>query len=81
MDNIYKPRYEVITNIKSTLNSWEKHLGPAKTIPVDDAEIKIRMNYNGSDDEFCALQQSISLDHLAHADDIHPSVYDPSNHT
>lgn len=80
MDNIYPPCYEEITNIKSTLNTFREHLGAAKTIPVDDAEIRSAMNFNGSEDEFYDLQQSISIDHLAHSDDIRPTPYDPSNH-
>lgn len=81
MDLIYPPRYEEITNIKSSLNTFKEHLGAAKTIPVDDAEIRSAMSFNASDDDFYALQQSISIDQLDHDDDIGPTPYDPSKHT
>lgn len=80
MDKIYPPRYKEITNIRSSLNTFREHLGIAKSVPVDDAEIRSAMNFNGSDDDFYDLQKSISIDLLAHSDDIRPTPYDPSKH-
>lgn len=47
---------------------------------MDDDEIKQAMNFSGTDDEFNELNYSISLQNLAHIDDIRPTEFDPSVH-
>lgn len=79
MDIIYPPHYEEITNIKFCFNTLRESLGAAKTIPFNNAEIRSAMNL--SDDDFNDLQQSISIDQLAHPDDIRPTPYDPSKYS
>ncbi|XP_037033559.1 snRNA-activating protein complex subunit 3 [Bradysia coprophila] len=78
MEQIYVPRYKSTVQIETHFNSYKANLGCALNIPVTTSHIKSLMNYQGMDEEFASLEDSISLQQLAHIDDLNPMPFDPS---
>lgn len=79
MEQIYAPRYKNTIQIESKFNSFKANLGCASKIPKSNVDIKSVMNFDGTDDEFNSLEDSISLSRLAHVDDMKPIPFDPSD--
>lgn len=78
MEQIYAPRYKNTIQVESKFDSFKANLGCALKIPNKNADIKLLMNFDGTDDEFNSLEESISLSQLAHDDDMKPMPFDPS---
>lgn len=79
MEQIYAPRYKNTVQINTKFELFKTQLGCALNIPKNNADIKALMNFDGTDDEFHALEDSISLGRLSHPDDIKPVPFDPSD--
>ena len=78
MDNIYSPQYKEVTQIKSKFQQYNEILKQAKEIPRNDAEVMIAMEFDGTPEEFDALDQSISTDFVDQPDDIPQTIFNPS---
>lgn len=79
MEQIYTPLYKNTIQIESKFDTFKANLGCALKIPKTNADIRTLMNFDGTDDEFSALENSISLSRLAQADDMKPMPFDPSD--
>lgn len=79
MEQIYTPRNKNSFHVQSKFDSFKANLGCALRIPVNNADIKSLMNFSGTNDEFNSLEDSVSLTQVAHADDIKPMPFDPSD--
>lgn len=79
MEQIYAPRYKHTIHVESIFDSFKANLGCALKIPKSNEDIKSVMNFDGTDDEFRSLEDSISLTRLAHVDDMKPVPFDPSD--
>ncbi len=79
MEEIYAPCYKNTIQIESKFDSFKANLGCALKIPTTNEDIKSLMNFDGTDDEFASLEESISLNQLANVDDLKPMPFDPSD--
>lgn len=78
MENIYLPRYKNVTQIDTKFDLFKKNIGYANILPKTDKELQNAMNFNGSDQEFDELLDSIALENLSQSDDIRPTPFTPS---
>lgn len=79
MEQIYAPRYKNTIQVDEKFDLYKSKLGCALNIPKTDADIKSVMNFDGTEEEFRELEDSISLSQLEHDDDIQPVPFDPSD--
>ena len=79
MENIYVPRLTKTIQINE-LNDKFKTLYPKNVLklPLNDDEICQALKYDGTPDDFDALNLSVSLDHLDHSDDTRVQPFEPS---
>lgn len=79
MEEIYSPRYKDTFKVETKFATFRANLGCARIIPQTNSDIKRLMNFEGTDDDFGSLEDSISLSQLYHVDDMKPMPFDPSD--
>lgn len=78
MENIYYPRYKHVINVKEKFDEFRAKLMPSSVEALgEELDPKQLVNFTGDDEEFEALEDSISLEHLAQPDDIRVSEFNP----
>lgn len=71
MENIFRPRYKNLINIKDKFTEYKESLCPSSinSLPETYEEVKQLLNLSTPDDEY-QLENSISLNNLAQVDDV-----------
>lgn len=72
MENIYKIRSSNLINIKEEFDKISSNLVPSSVLklPETEEDIKKLVNFGGTDDDFKALNDSISIDNLTQPDEV-----------
>lgn len=79
MEKIYRPRYKHVINVKEKFDLYKNNLIPECIDNFVEANDAILANCfeDGDDEDFKALEDTISLDHLAMPDDLSVTEFNP----
>lgn len=79
MNNIYKPRFPHNTRIDEKFTEFRDKVGHLLETPLSNMnDLMSAMQFTGQPNDFQNLNESISLDHLSHPEDLRVSDYDPA---
>lgn len=82
MDNIYKPRFPHNTRIDEKFTQFKAKVKRILDAPIaNNEDLMAVMNLTEQPQAFLSLNESISMDHLSHPEDLRISCYDPANST
>lgn len=77
MEKIYRPRYEHVINVQQKFDEFKRALIPESVVNLPEADDKALANFVGDDEDFEALEDTISLEHLAMPDDLRVTDFNP----
>lgn len=72
MENIYNVRSSNLINIKEEFDKFRNNLVPSSVfeLPKTEEDIKKLVNFDGTDEDYRALNDSISIDNLTQPDEV-----------
>lgn len=82
MNQIYKPRFPHDTHIDEKFSEFRAKVQHLFDTPLsNNDDLMAAMRFIGQPEDFHNLNESISLDHLSHPNDMRISDYDPAQST